>query len=162
MFVLQQHYVHSIFIIELLLLIAFCLCSTCCKSTTVSSMKNEEWNPKQFYTCIFFFFATIAIFLIKSHLGSWWILKFTGLCILKLLHIVSSWFKEDFAWHSKTIINHQVHNIICCKLVGWLITETMAHFWKWGVCIDQAGLANFFVHEVWHSICAASTYWYSI
>lgn len=107
------------------------------------------------------FFATVAIFLIKSNLGSWWTLKFTGLCILRLLHIVSSWFKEDLLWRSKAIINHQVHNIIICyKLENWLITVTQACFWKWqSIWLKWEWLLSFFPHDAWLSISVAFSYW---
>lgn len=63
-----------------------------------------------------------TFFSIESNLGSWWTVELTNLRVLKHTQTVPSWFKEE----TKRIINHQLHNIICCKLGAWLITVIQA------------------------------------
>lgn len=67
--------------------------------------------------------AVFGIFLIKSHLGSRdWADLCSGLCILKLLHIMSSWFRENVIQVSKVLKYRQGCNIIFA--INWEVLLT--------------------------------------
>lgn len=62
---------------------------------------------------------------------------------------------------SKMIINHQLHNIACCKWVLWLIAAIQAWSGKlWSLLTKWTGDSLFSC--CLYSICAAFGYWYSL
>lgn len=62
---------------------------------------------------------------------------------------------------SKMIINHHLHNIVCCKWVVWLIAAIRAWSGKlWSLLTKWTGDSLFSC--CLYSICAAFSYWYSL
>lgn len=62
---------------------------------------------------------------------------------------------------SKKIINHQPHNIVCCKWVVWLKAAIQAWSGKlWFLLTKWTGDALFSCYL--SSICAAFSYWWSL
>lgn len=62
---------------------------------------------------------------------------------------------------SKMIINHQLHNIVCCTWGVWLITAIQAWSGKlWSLSTKWTSDSLFSC--CLYSICAASSYWYSL
>lgn len=62
---------------------------------------------------------------------------------------------------SEMIINHRLHNIVCCKCGVWLIAPIQAWSGKlWSLLTKWTGDSLF--SRRLYSICAAFSYWYSL
>lgn len=71
-------------------------------------------------------FFCLGMFLMKSHLGSTdWADMCGGLCILKLLHIMSSWFRENVIQSLQSITNRQGLQYHLCYKLGSFINTLM-------------------------------------